>query len=272
MSIKAFPQELLDKTHFKFHYEYAFEFDTLTLNDSREDVIILQVGKSISKSFSYSTFYYDSVRASPDGESIMRQIRRDLVVSMVETGKPPQGFVRGAMGSRVYKNFPEGQMTVTDRISSNHYIYKDELHAQNWQIRDSTKTILDYRCQMAVSDFRGRQWIAWFAHDIPISEGPWKFSGLPGLIMEVYDSEKHYHFTLVGIEQVDDEPIVFSPVVLGYMSYGKYEETTRLEFLRGLVRYLWNSSAIMNAELGRETFNETSNSSRPHDLIERDYR
>ena len=125
---------------------------------------------------------------------------------------------------------------------------------------------------MAVSDFRGRTWIAWFASEIPISDGPWKFNGLPGLIMEVYDAKKHFHFSLVGIEQVDDEPIVFSPVVLGYKSYGRYERTTRLDFLRGLVRYLWNSSAIMNAELGRETFDESSNNSRSHDLIERDYR
>jgi len=267
----AIAQEVLDQAQYRFYYDYAFEFDTLTFNDRREDLIILQVGQNISKSYSYPTFYYDSLRASPDGEKAMRQIRRDFVISMVEAGKPPKGFIRGAMVTRVYKNYPEGQMTITDRISSNHYMYKDELNPQSWEILDSVKTILDYSVQMAVSDFRGRRWIAWFAPDIPISDGPWKFSGLPGLIMEAYDAEKHYRFILVGIEQVEDEPIVFSPVVLGYRSYGEYEETTRLDFLRGVVRYWWNSSAIMNTELGKTTFDETSDSSRPHDLIERDY-
>ena len=50
---------------------------------------------------------------------------------------------------------------------------------------------------MAVSDFRGRRWTAWFAPDISISDGPWKFSGLPGLIMEAYDTENHYRFFIV---------------------------------------------------------------------------
>jgi len=267
----AIAQEVLDQAQFRFYYDYFFEFDTITLNDTREDLIILQVGQNISKSYSYPSFYYDSLRASPDGERVMRENRRELAISVVETGKPPKGFVRGSMVTRVYKNYPEGQMTITDRISSNHYVYKDDLNSHVWQITDSTKTILDYSVQMAVGDFRGRRWTAWFAPDIPISDGPWKFNGLPGLIMEAYDTEKHYRFIIVGIEQVENEPIVFSPVVLGYRLFGNFEATTRLDFLRGLVRYWWNSSAIMNVELGKTTFDETSDSSRPHDLIERDY-
>jgi GLPGLI family protein len=269
---KIFPQQVLDHAQFKFFYDYAFEFDTLTLNDSRKDLIILQVGQNISKSYSYPTFYYDSLRASPDGERFMRQIRRELAISMVETGKPPKGFISGAMGTRVYKNYPQGQVSVTDAISNNYYIYIDELHPQSWEILDSVKTILDYPVQMAVSYFRGRRWTAWFAPDIPISDGPWKLSGLPGLIMEAYDAKKHYSFHIVGIEKVDDEPIVFSPVVLSYGSFGKYEETNRIAFLRGLFRYLHNMPDIMNAQLGMDTFDSSSASNRPHDFIERDYR
>jgi len=270
VSSLTFAQEVLDKAHYKFFYEHAWQFDTLK-NNTREDLIILQKGPSISKSFSYYTFRSDSLRSMPDGRRVLREAMRRAIDVAREKGELPQNPYSRRMSTIVYKNYPQGQMIVTDAINENYYKYTDCLHSQTWQIYDSTKTILDYPCQMAVSDFRGRRWIAWFAHDIPISDGPWKFSGLPGLIMEVYDSEKHFRFTLVGIEQVEDDPIIFSPVALGYKSYGKYEETTRLEFLRGLVRYLWNSSAIMNAELGRETFDETSNNSRPHDLIERDY-
>jgi len=174
--------------------------------------------------------------------------------------------------ARVYKNYPQGQVTVTDNIGANHYIYTDELHPQNWEILDSVKTILDYPVQMAVSDFRGRRWTAWFAPDIPISDGPWKLSGLPGLIMAAYDAKKHYRFHIVGIEKVQDQPIVFSPVVLSYGSFGKHEETTRIRFLRGLFRHVHNLSEIMNAQLGIETFDTSSGSNRPHDFIERDFR
>lgn len=108
---------------------------------------------------------------------------RKLAKEFLEKGSDT-GFIYRRMSTFVCKNHPQGKMTVTDGLSLQDYIYEDELNAQNWQFVDSTKTILDYPCQMATCDFRGRQWTAWFAPDIPISDGPWKFGGLPGLIME----------------------------------------------------------------------------------------
>jgi GLPGLI family protein len=64
----------------------------------------------------------------------------------------------------------------------------DTLHPQQWTITDSIKTIGGYACKMATCFFRGRDYTAWFSPDIALSNGPWKFGGLPGLIMEVHDS------------------------------------------------------------------------------------
>ena len=271
-SLRVYAQEVLGKTQYRFHYEYAWEFDTLTLNDTRKDLIILQVGQNVSKSYSYYTYQSDSLTDTPDGERVRRDIYSNYTRARMENRELPKSVVRRRSPTIVYKNYPVNQVTVTDNINDNFYIYWEEPHPQTWQITDSTKTILDYTCQMAVSDFRGRRWIAWFAHDIPISDGPWKFSGLPGLIMEVYDSEKHFHFTLVGLEQVEDEPIVFSPVVLSYNTYGEYEKTARIDLLRAVARYRGMASSIMNAELGRETFDESRSNVRHNDLMERDYR
>ncbi len=270
ISPQASAQEALDEAYFKFYYEHVWQFDTIKKNDTRESLIILQVGPKVSKSYSYSSFYHDSIRATPDADRAFKKIADELAISVVKTGKVPKSFVSG-MATKVYKNYPEGQVTITDKLQSNLYIYTEDLHPQHWEITDSTQTIMDHPCQMAVSDFRGRRWIAWFAPDIPISDGPWKFSGLPGLIMEVCDKENHFCFTITGIESVEEEPIVFSPPVSSSGSPGTYEQTTRIGFLRGEYRYWWNSSAIMNAELGIPVFNETSASSRQHDLIERDY-
>jgi len=272
VSSLTFAQEVLDKAQYKFQYEYSYHFDTLNKNDVRNDLIILQVGQTVSKSYSYHTFRSDSLRATPDGGRVFQESFFKVTREQMARGERPIPPFAKRMRTRVYKNYPQGQMTVTDAIDANYYKYIDKLHSQTWQITDSTKTILDYPCQMAVSDFRGRRWIAWFAHDIPISDGPWKFSGLPGLIMEVYDSEKHFHFTLVGIEQVDNEPIVFSPVVLSYGTFGEYEKTTRIDFLRGLARYHGNMISIMNVELGKDIFDESRSNVRHNDLMERDYR
>ncbi len=267
----AFSQETLDQAQHRFYYDYTWEFDTLTLNDTREDLIILQVGQNISKSYSYYTFQSDSLRATPDGREVFRESLNRVLREQMARGERLNPPYYRRMGAMVYKNHPEGEMTITDAIGGSYYIYTDELHSQNWNITDSTKTILDYTCQMAVSDFRGRRWTAWFAPDIPISDGPWKFSGLPGLIMEAHDLKKHFHFTIVGIENVKDDPIVFSPVVIDSGLFGKHEETTRIAFLRGCFRYIHNLADITNAELGHDLFDVSTSRRQQRDFLERDY-
>lgn len=267
----ALPQEVLDQAQFRFYYDYAYEFDTITLNDTREDLIILQVGQNISKSYSYYTFQSDSLRATPDGRKVFRESLNRVIREQMARGERPNPPYYRRMGTMVYKNHPEGKVTVTDAIGGSYYIYTDELNPQIWEITDSTKTILDYTCQMAVSDFRGRRWTAWFAPDIPISDGPRKFSGLPGLIMEAYDTEKHFHFSIAGIENMENDPIVFSPVVLEYGIYGKHEETTRIAFLRGRFRYIHNVADITNAKLGHDLFDASTSRRQRRDFLERDY-
>ncbi|SEW39988.1 GLPGLI family protein [Chryseobacterium wanjuense] len=67
----------------------------------------------------------------------------------------------------------------------------------NWKLSDETKKMGDYTLQKATADFGGRKWTAWFNKDINISEGPYKFNGLPGLIFELQDSKSNFIFTLV---------------------------------------------------------------------------
>lgn len=76
------------------------------------------------------------------------------------------------------------------------YRYTESVPKQKWKVCEEKKKILDYECQRATCSFRGRDYEAWFAEDIPMSYGPWKFNGLPGLILEVSDTKNEYHFTV----------------------------------------------------------------------------
>jgi hypothetical protein len=69
-----------------------------------------------------------------------------------------------------------------------------------WSIKNETKTILGHTVQKATTQFRGRDYVVWFTSDIPLSNGPWKFGGLPGLILEVYDVQRHFVFESIKIE------------------------------------------------------------------------
>ena len=69
----------------------------------------------------------------------------------------------------------------------------------DWVIQDETKKIGSNVCQRATCTFRGRNYIAWFATDINIGAGPYKFQGLPGLILEVTDDQGKISFTMKDI-------------------------------------------------------------------------
>lgn len=76
------------------------------------------------------------------------------------------------------------------------YKYKERL-ITNWQIiTEKRKKVNGYDCMLATTNYGGRIWEAWYTLEIPIQEGPYKFSGLPGLIVELYDQEKHYNFRM----------------------------------------------------------------------------
>lgn len=67
----------------------------------------------------------------------------------------------------------------------------------NWELSNETKSLGGYTLQKANTKFGGRNWTAWFAKEINLSEGPYKFKGLPGLIFEIYDDKDNFKFSLV---------------------------------------------------------------------------
>lgn len=65
-----------------------------------------------------------------------------------------------------------------------------------WKLVNEFKTIGNAKCQKAITTKYGRNWIAYFNPNIPLNFGPFKFNGLPGLIVELYDDKKDFHYKL----------------------------------------------------------------------------
>lgn len=70
----------------------------------------------------------------------------------------------------------------------------------NWQIMNEFKELNGYKVQKATTNIFNRDFIAWFTESISINDGPYKFKGLPGLIVEIYDTNKEHYFCMVGLE------------------------------------------------------------------------
>ena len=92
------------------------------------------------------------------------------------------------------------------------YVMPESIEIIQWKIVDETKKIGDYTCQKASGSCRGRDYIVWFCNDIPFSFGPWKLSGLPGLIMEAGDTRNQVFFRYNRIEKEIGEGEYIEPV------------------------------------------------------------
>lgn len=77
----------------------------------------------------------------------------------------------------------------------------------DWQLLDGDSIVCGYPCHKATTIFRGRIWTVWYTLDLPYSDGPWKFCGLPGLVLYAYDSEDKFRFNSIGIEKGDGHEI-----------------------------------------------------------------
>lgn len=80
--------------------------------------------------------------------------------------------------------------------------YSEQVPTMEWKfVADSTQTILGFECQLATVDFAGREYSAWFTTEIPLPYGPYKFSGLPGLILKIEDAEKQFVWKATAFEK-----------------------------------------------------------------------
>lgn len=180
---------VIDSAYLKCAYKLTYIKDTIKPNEKSTDLQILQIGKTIFKYFSqYKLDYCNSaMKEERSGADAISNIKEE-----------------GAWSYEVFKNYPQGKETVTDIASmlQGNFVYEEDLPVFDWKINSERQTILSYNCQKATVSFRGRDFIAWFAPDIPVPNGPWKFSGLPGLILKLSDSENNFVYECQGLEQL----------------------------------------------------------------------
>ena len=263
-------KDVLERASMKCMYRATKLKDTLDVA-FYEDLLILQIGPQVSKCFSYYTFQNDSLRQTPEGQRQARELFNRALADFHkhrDRSRFLNSFPRSRTLTIIYKNHPAGAITVTDGLREDQVTYRDTLNAQQWTMTDSTREVLGYTCQQATADFRGRHWTAWFATDIPVSDGPWKLGGLPGLILEAYDEGQQHIFTAVGLERVKDEPIIFNRSFKGNR---KFEQTNRLDFLRMERRFLMDSNSFIQMETGIDLLGDEPNQVMLYDLLERDY-
>ncbi len=95
----------------------------------------------------------------------------------------------------------KGVLNFYGKVFMNYYRYSEPIPEFEWTLTDETEEIMGYPCNKATTTWRGREWTAWYS-DIPINAGPWKFQGLPGLILKVEDSAGEHSIYAIGTENI----------------------------------------------------------------------
>ncbi|MDM1071282.1 GLPGLI family protein [Empedobacter brevis] len=97
-----------------------------------------------------------------------------------------------------YKN--QNRLKFTEDLLKKGFLINDSTLLVKWTLVDESKQIDGFSCKKAITNFRGRNWEVWYTPDIPMYYGPWKFYGLPGLIVSAKEENEKFWFQLTKIE------------------------------------------------------------------------
>lgn len=171
--------QIIDTMFMLCQYKHKNTIPRYSGSREETDTMNLEIGKNISKFYSYHNKIVDSLR--------------------IGYGAVPTPYKKTASRYIIYTDYVKNNITFADysRMTTEMFKYTEKLENPKWNIHDETKKILSHTCKKATCRFRGRDYVAWYATDIPVSRGPYKFNGLPGLILEISDTESLFTFCTV---------------------------------------------------------------------------
>ncbi len=207
-------KQFLDSSYIECVYSYKV-YDP-AYDETREDFKILEIGHHLSNYSDYGYYQLDSL--------ICKRF--------------PKGMTKGEFRkyAKIYlptieatvKEFSAGVIRTYDYVFIDNYMYQEPLSPMKWKLMPGSEKICGQTCRRATTSFRGRNWTAWYAPDIPIDNGPWKFGGLPGLILKVESEDNEQRFEAVKLRESNRDINFFKR---------NYEKTTREKFNKELADY-----------------------------------
>ncbi len=263
LSIAVYAQE-------KAEIEVSYNIHSLYANGVKKtSKYHLLANSTLSKYFNTHSEELDSLTSTPEGLANFQKTQHAALKAMVDKGEIISEKLPGKKENvYVIKSTQDSTITVYDMLKRDHVYYTEPFSEMVWEIGDSTKNILGYECFQATTDYHGRVWDVWFTPEIPIQDGPWKFRGLPGLILEATTGDD-IGFFADGIEQTTKK-------IKNVYGSEKYEKQDRKEILRARRAMIDNPIGTLAAsgfvDVVKSVSNGLNNKSESFDFIETDYR
>ena len=180
-SVKAQKTHAIEPANIEVRYAARYEGESVEKYGKLANTFVLRCGHTISQYFCYESFKTDSLSSNPENFHIWFEEHMKKWKNYEAGGDRPTDLP--GSGDYLYRNLADSTVTTYTAIMGEHFRIVDK-PVMVWNVEmDSFKTVAGYECHLATTHFRGRDWRVWFTLDIPLLLGPWKLSGLPGLIL-----------------------------------------------------------------------------------------
>lgn len=183
---------------YKVTYLLTYQIDSTNTKDLKRENMELYIGDNISRFSSQGMAIGDSLMNSVD-----RNNKSQAEFAKLRAQIPPTEFEYF-----IFKGIPQAKISFTRKLVKNKLRYIEDMSNLQWVIKENKKEIFGYQARLATTEYRNRSYKAWFTPEIPISEGPYKFKGLPGLIIKISDVKEEYVFELQKFKKLKN-PVKF---------------------------------------------------------------
>ena len=209
-SIIGFSQSSNNKIVGRVVYQFSHKRDTTNTNSIYKEDMVLQFSLNASEYRSYKLMQNDSINEARLEEYLK-----------TGSGKNSYNSVKGTH-EQIVNYFTSGEFLSINPWANDTLLISSKKTNINWKVEDSIKIIGGFNCKKAIGEFKGRIYEAWFCPEISIQSGPWKLYGLPGLILEAFDSKKDIRFSFSSFQNIVDNKVISISRT--------YKKTTNKEF------------------------------------------
>lgn len=200
-----------DKALIRVRYSFIHIQDTTQKDNPYRENMLLIAGRNASVYTSYDKINQAINRKKQVEEQVKNNAGGPQLIKIEGMGRP--------VTQTDYYFFAAERKLFTKENLFNNYLVEEPAPVINWKIEKDTASFSGVHCQKATTVFKGRNWIAWYATELPFQSGPWKLNGLPGLIITAYDDKKEVQFLFAGTEKAtiekntNEDPIAAAPML-----------------------------------------------------------
>lgn len=220
---KPYPADSLDAERIRIYYDFTY------CNEKEiSSSWLLQVGTNMTRFLPESRYKADSTQR-------VNSQRISNITNYLKEGDPFHCF------DSYY--ISKDKCLFTFRIAADDMYYEEDIPSISWIQQDSVAIICGHLCRGATGTLRGRRYTVYYAEDIPVSTGPWKLTGLPGVILYADVDDGKFIFKAKQVVPSTGTSIMWAKY--------PYVQVSRQQYMKMLTQFKQHYISFFNAHLGR---------------------